>query len=114
MRGFLVFDMRRWVLDGRTGGWLDNTLSLGSECRYAFAKNCLLNIQDCICDPATRRTPRLQDSRLNDWDEIGAFLRQSTRHIKHWLVTIIVARHGLPLKQTINMEPHLKPTNQPT
>jgi len=91
-----------------------HTLSLGIERRYVLAKNGFLNIQHCVCDPATLSTPRLQDSTLKDLDEIEAFLRRGTSHKKYQLATIILAKHWPHLKWMINMEPHLQPTNQHT
>jgi len=95
-------------------GGVHHTLSLGIERRYALAKNGFLNIQHCVRGPTTLSTPRLQDSRLKDLDEMGVFLGRGTSHKRYWLATIILARHRPHLKRTINMEPHLEPTNQHT
>ena len=109
---FSIGRVRSYTL-GLRGG-VHHTLSLGIARRYALAKNGFLNIQHCVRGPATISTPRLQDSRLNDLDEMGAFLRRGTSHKRYRLATIIPARHRPHLKRTINMEPHLQPTNQHT
>jgi len=95
-------------------GGVHYTLSLGIERRYALAKNLFLNIQHCVRGPTTLSTPRLQDSRLKNLDAMGAFLMRGTSHKRYRLATIILARHRPHLKRTINMEPHLQPTNQHT
>jgi len=98
---------------GLSGG-VHHTLSLCIERRYALAKNCFLNIQNCVHGPTTLSTPRLQDSRFKDLDKMGAFLRRCTSHKRYRLATIILARHRSHLKRKINMESHLQPTNQHT
>ena len=114
MHGFLVFNRTHQVLYSRTEGGVYHTLSLGIEGRSALAKNGFLNIQHCVRDPATLSTARLQDSRLKDFDEIGAFLRRGSSHKKYRLAIIILVRHRPHLKRMINMEPDLQPTNQHT
>jgi len=109
---FSIGHVRSYTL-GLRGG-VSHTLSVGIEGRYALAKNGFLNIQHCVCGPTTLSTPRLQDSWHKDLDEMGAFLRQGTSHKRYRLATIILARHRPHLKRTINMEPHLQPTNQHT
>ena len=109
---FSIGCIRSYTLGHREG--VHHTLSLGIECRYALGKNAFLNIQHCVCGPTTLSIPRLQDSRLKDLDKMGAFLRRGTSHKRYRLVTIILARHRPHLKRTINMEPHLQPTNQHT
>jgi len=109
---FSIGRVRSYTL-GLRGG-VHHTLSLGIERRYALAKNGFLNIQNCVRGPTTLSTPRLQDSRLKNLDEIGAFLRRYTRHKRYRLATIILARHRPHLKRMINMEPHLQPTKQHT
>jgi len=100
----------RSYMRGLRGG-VHHTLSLGIERRYALAKNGFLNIQHCIRGPTTLSTPRLQDSRLKDLDEMEALLRRGTSHKRYRLATIILARHRPHLKPMINREPHLQPTN---
>jgi len=107
---FSIGRVRSYTL-GLRGG-VHHTLSLGIERRYALAKNGFPNIQHCLPGPTTLSTPRLQDSKLKNLDEMGAFLRRGTSHKRYRLATIILARHRLHLKRTINMEPHLQPTNQ--
>ena len=109
---FLIGHVRSYTL-GLRGG-VHHTISLGIERRYALAKNGFLNIQHCVHGPTTLSTPRLQDSRLKNLDEMGAFLRRGTSHKRYRLATIILARHRPHLKRTINMQPHLQPTNQHT
>ena len=109
---FSIGRVRSYTL-GLRGG-VHHTLSLGIEHRYALAKNRFLNIQHCDRGPTTLSTPRLQDSRHKNLDEMGAFLRRGTGHKRYRLATIILARHRPHLKRTINMEPHLQPTNQHT
>jgi len=109
---FSIGGVRSYTL-GLRGG-VHHTLSLGIERRYALAKNCFLNIQHCVRGPTTLSTSRLQDSRLKNLDEMGAFLRWGTSYKRYRLATIILARHRPHLKRTINMEPHLQPTNQYT
>jgi len=88
---FLIGHVRSYTL-GLRGG-VNHTLSLGIERRYALAKNGFLHIQHCVRGPTTLSTPRLQDSRLKNWDEMGAFLRQGTSYKRYRLATIILARH---------------------
>ena len=109
---FLIGRVRSYTL-GLRGG-VHRTLSLGIERRYALAKNGFLNIQYCVRGPTALSTPRLQDSRLKDLDEMGGFLRRSTSHKLYRLATIILARHRPQLKRMIKMEHHLQPTNQYT
>jgi len=109
---FAIGRVRSYTL-GLRGG-VHHTLSVGIECRYALAKNGFLNIQHCVRGPTTLSTPRLQDSRLKNLGEIGPFLWRGTSHKRYRLATIILARHRPHLKRTINMEPHLEPTNQHT
>jgi len=107
---FSIGRVRSYTLELRGG--VHYTLSLGIEGKYALAKNGFLNIQDCVRGPTTLSTPRLQDSSLKNRDEMGVFLRRGTSHKRYRLAPIILARHQLHPKQTINMEPHLQPTNQ--
>jgi len=109
---FSIGRVRSYTL-GLRGG-VHHTLSLGIERRYALAKNGFLNIQHCVRGPTTLSTPRLEDSRLKDLDEMGAFLRRGTSHKRYRLATIILARYRPHLKRTINMEPYHQPTNQHT
>ena len=109
---FSIGRVRSYTL-GLRGG-VHHTLSLRIEHRYALAKNGFLNIQHCLCGPTTLSTPRLQDSRLKYLVEMGAFLRRGTSHKTYRLATRILVRYRPHLKRTINMEPHLQPTNQHT
>jgi len=109
---FSIGCVRSYTL-GLRGG-VHHTLSLGSERRYGLAKNGFPNIQHCVRGPTTLCTPRHQDSRLKNLDEMGAFLRRGTSHKRYRLATIILARHRPHLKRTINMEPHPQTTNQHT
>jgi len=109
---FSIGRVRSYTL-GLRGG-VHHTLSLGNERRYAFAKNRFLNIQHCVRGPTTLSTPRRQHSRHKCLDEMGAFLRPGTSYKRYRLATIILARHWPHLKRTINMKPHLQPTNQHT
>jgi len=109
---FSIERVRSYTL-GLRGG-VHHTLSLGIERRYPLAKNGFLNIQHCVRGPTTLSTPRLQDSRNKNLDEMGAFLRRGTSHKRYRLATIILVRHRPHLKRTINMEPHLQLTNQHT
>ena len=104
-----VLGLIRWDFGG-----VHHRLSLGIECRYALAKNHFLNVQYYVRDPATLSTHRLQDFRLKNLDEMGAFLRCGTRHNKYRLAIIILARHQPHLMRTIIFEPHLQLTNQST
>jgi len=107
---FSIGRVRSYTL-GLRGG-VHHTLSLGIERRYALAKNVFLNIQHCVRCPTTLSTPRLQDSRLKDFEEMGSLLRRGTSHKRYRLATIILARHRPHLKRTTHMEPHLQPPNQ--
>jgi len=91
-----------------------HTISGGIERKYPLAKNVFLNIEHCVHDPSTLSTPRLEDSRHKDFDERSVFLRPGTSYKKYCLVTIILTRYLPRLKQTINMEARLAPTNQYT
>jgi len=95
-------------------GGVHHTLTLGIERRYALVKNGFLNIQHHVHGPTTRRTRRLEDSRLKNLDEMGVYLIRGTSHKRYRLATRILARHRPHLKRTINMEPHLRLTNQHT
>jgi len=109
---FSIGGVRSYTLGIRGG--VHHTLSLGIERIYALAKNGFLNIQHCVRGPTTLSTPRLQDSRLKNLEEMGVFLRRGTSHERYGLARIILARHRPHLKRTLNMEPHLQPTNQHT
>ena len=113
MLGLLSIGRVRSYTLGLRGG-VHHTISLGIERRYALAKTVFLNIQHCVHGPTTLSTPRLQESMVKDLDEMGVFLMLGTSHKWYRLATIILVTHRPHLKRTINMEPHLQPTNQHT